>query len=144
MSFYGFRNTCSIKQCSSSKPITNCWDALLGWLWLHIPSTHKGHHFRYVQAGNKCYLRAGAAACSEFKVSSSHPTMQFDLSRTSESFFQLPRGRLFVHIWTNILTSDVTMVYKCMFSCYKDFQFIYNSRGWIEDHIGKKTRSHQH
>ena len=32
---YGFRNTCSMKQCMSSKPITNCWDAPLGWLWLH-------------------------------------------------------------------------------------------------------------
>ena len=32
-----------------------------------IPSTHKGHGFRYVQAGNKCYLRAGAAVCIEFK-----------------------------------------------------------------------------
>ena len=24
----------------------------------HIPSRHKGHGFRYVQTGNKCYLRA--------------------------------------------------------------------------------------
>ena len=43
-----------------------------------IPSTHKGHGFRYVQAGNTCYLRAGAATCIEFKV-----------SRTSEFFFQI-------------------------------------------------------
>ena len=41
----------------------------------HIPSMHKGYGLRYVQADNKCYLRAGAATCSEFKVSSSHPTI---------------------------------------------------------------------
>ena len=33
--FYGFRNTCSVKQCRSSKPITN-W----GWLWLHTFLAH--------------------------------------------------------------------------------------------------------
>ena len=48
----------------------------------HIPSTHKGHGFRYVQADNKCYLRAGAATCIEFKVN-------FDLSGTSEFFYQI-------------------------------------------------------
>ena len=36
----------------------------------HIPSTHKGHGFRYVQAGNKYYLRA--ATCIELKVSTPH------------------------------------------------------------------------
>ena len=30
----------SIKQCRSSKPITNCWDAPLGWLWLHTFLAH--------------------------------------------------------------------------------------------------------
>ena len=48
----------------------------------HIPSTHKWHGFRYVQAGNKCYLSAGVATCIKFRV-----------SRTSEFFFsncQLP------------------------------------------------------
>ena len=33
-------------------------------------------------ARNKCYLRAGAATCIEFKV-------RFDLSGTSEFFFQI-------------------------------------------------------
>ena len=54
----------------------------------HIPSTHNGHGFRYMQADNECYLRAGAATCIEFKVSLSH-LLEFDLSRTSEFFFQI-------------------------------------------------------
>ena len=37
----------------------------------------------------------------------------------------LPR-RPFVQICTN--ASDFQMLYKCMFSCYKDFQFICTSR----------------
>ena len=49
----------------------------------HIPSTHKGHGFRYEQADNKCDLRAGAATCIEFKVN-------FDLSQSSEFFSKLP------------------------------------------------------
>ena len=39
----------------------------------HIPSTHKGHGFRYVQAGKKKCVRAGAATYIEFNLS-------FDLS----------------------------------------------------------------
>ena len=66
-----------MKQCKRSKPITNCWDAPIGVATAsHIPSTHKGHGFRDVQA--ECYLSAGAATCVEFKV------------RTSE--LQLPHG----------------------------------------------------
>ena len=82
----------------------------------HIHSTHKGHGFRYAQADNTCYLTAGVAICIEFKVS-------IDLSRTSEFFFQIANchmvtlpHRPFVQIWTNVLTSDLHVVYKCMFS----------------------------
>ena len=58
----------------------------------NIPNTHKGHGFRCVQAGNKFYLRAGAATCIEFKVS-------FELSRTSEFFFfKLPNGNIAIQI----------------------------------------------
>ena len=59
-----------------SKPITSLLGCPIGVAMVSsIPSTHKGHGFRYGQAGNKCFLRAGAATCIEFKVSSSHPTI---------------------------------------------------------------------
>ena len=58
---YLLNKTNKIKQCRKSKTITYLLGCPIGVAMASgIPSTHKGHGFRYVQAGNTCYLRAGA------------------------------------------------------------------------------------
>ena len=77
-------------------------------------------------------LRAGAATCIEFKLSWSHPTIVWFEQNFWVLFFQLPHGNITMQtLCSNFFkcshlrsSNDVQM----MFSCYKEFEFVYNSR----------------